>query len=305
MDTTAETIIQAGDILAVAGRGEVLVHLIGPVAEEVHDRELLAVPIEGVDVYVTSKDVNGKTLAEVAKFPGAYGVFLQKITRGVTAIDIPILPDTQLYRGDIVKLIGRTRDIAAAIKMLGYPDRATDVADLAFIGAAIAVGAVLGTLVYQAGNVPISLSTSGGALISGLFFGWLRSVHPTFGRIPSSTVWFMNSIGLNVFIAVVGISAGPGLIAGLHQLGFSLFLWGAVATMIPVILAMYVGKYLFRFDDAIVLGCCCGARTTTSSLGTVCDRANSRIPALGYPVPYAVGTTSLTIGGMALVMLWA
>ena len=91
------------------------------------------------------------------------------------------------------------------------PDRATDVADVAFIGAAIAIGALLGALVYKVGSVPLTLSTSGGALIAGLFFGWLRSVRPTFGRIPSPTVWFMNSVGLNVFIAVVGISSGPGL----------------------------------------------------------------------------------------------
>jgi len=50
------------------------------------------------------------------------------------------------------------------------------------------------------------------ALISGLICGWLRSVHPKFGRIPTSTVWFMNSVGLNIFIAIVGISAGPGFI---------------------------------------------------------------------------------------------
>jgi putative transport protein len=305
MDATADIVIQAEDILAVAGRREVLVNLIGPAAEEVDDRELLAVPIEGVDIYVTSKDSDGKTLAEVAKFPGAQGVFLRKITRGATATDIPVLPDTQLHRSDIVTLVGRTADIAAATKMLGYPDRAADVADVAFIGAAIMIGALLGTLVYRIGSVPLTLSTSGGALISGLFFGWLRSVRPTFGRIPSSTVWFMNSVGLNVFIAVVGISSGPGFVAGLHQLGFSLFLWGAAATMVPVILAMYVGKYVFRFHDAIVLGCCCGARTTTASLGMINDRAKSKIPALGYPVPYAVGTTSLTIGGMVLVMLLA
>ena len=88
----------------------------------------------------------------------------------------------------------------------------------------------LGALVYKVGSVPLTLSTSGGALIAGLFFGWLRSVRPTFGRIPSPTVWFMNSVGLNVFIAIVGISSGPKFIAGLQQLGFSLFLWGVVAT---------------------------------------------------------------------------
>jgi putative transport protein len=136
IDATADTVIEVGDVVAVAGRRDVLVNLIGTAAEEVDDRALLAVPIEGIDVYVTGKDIDGKTLAELSKFPGARGVFLRKISRGATATDIPILPDTQLQRGDIVTIVGRTPDTTAATKMLGYPDRATDVADVAFIGAA-------------------------------------------------------------------------------------------------------------------------------------------------------------------------
>jgi putative transport protein len=303
IDATADTVIEAGDVVVVAGRRDVLVNVVGATAVEVDDRELLAMPVEGVDVYVTSKDVDGKTLAELAKSSAVRGVFLRKITRGATATDIPILADTQLQRGDIVTLVGRTQDIAAATKLIGYPDRATDVADVAFIGAAIAIGALLGAIVYKIGSVPITLSTSGGVLIAGLFFGWLRSVRPTFGRIPSSTVWFMNSVGLNVFIAIVGISSGPGFVAGLQQLGFSLFLWGVAVTTVPLILAMYVGKYLFSFDDAILLGCCSGARTTTASLGMINDIAKSQIPGLGYTVTYAVGNTLLTIWGMVIVML--
>ena len=303
IDATTDAVIEAGDVVAVVGRRDVLVSLIGTAAEEVDDRELLAVPAEGVDVYVTNKDADGKTLAELAKAPWARGVFLRKIARGATATDIPILPNTQVQRGDILTIVGRTQDVAAATKTLGYPDRATDVADVMFIGAAITIGALLGALVYKIGTVPLTLSTSGGVLIAGLFFGWLRSVRPTFGRIPSPTVWFMNSVGLNVFIAVVGISSGPGFVAGLQQLGFSLFLWGVFVTTLPLILAMYVGKYLFRFDDAIVLGCCSGSRTTTASLGMINDRAKSQIPGLGYTVTYAVGNTLLTIWGMVLVIL--
>ena len=303
LDATAHTVIEAGDIVAVAGRRDVLVSLVGAGAAEVDDRELLAVPAEGVDVYVTSQDADGKTLAELAKFPAARGIFLRKITRGATATDIPILADTTVQRGDIITLVGRTQDLTAATKAFGYADRAVDAADVAFIGAAITIGALLGAIVYKVGSVPLTLSTSGGALIAGLFFGWLRSVRPTFGRIPSPTVWFMNSVGLNVFIAVVGISSGPGFVAGLQQLGFSLFLWGVVVTTVPLILAMYVGKYVFKFDDAILLGCCSGARTTTASLGMVCDRAKSQIPGLGYTVTYAVGNTLLTIWGMVIVML--
>jgi len=182
-------------------------------------------------------------------------------------------------------------------------DRPSNLADVAFLGFAIVIGALIGAVVVKIGSAPVTLSTAGGALISGIVFGWLRAIHPTFGRIPEPTVWFMNSVGLNVFIAVVGITAGPGFVAGLKQLGFSLFLWGVFATTVPLVLAMYVGKYLFRFDDAILLGCCSGARTTTASLGMINDLAKSQIPGLGYTVTYAVGNTLLTIWGMVIVML--
>src|SRR4029453_6820287 len=105
----------------------------------------------------------------------------------------------------------------------------------------------IGALVLKIGGVPLTLSTAGGGLISGLVFGWLRSVRPAFGRIPSSTVWFMNSVGLNIFIAIVGISAGPGFVNGLKTQGIGLFVWGIVATTVPLILGMFTAKYLFKF----------------------------------------------------------
>jgi putative transport protein len=277
--------------------------VIGEGANEVEDPELLSVPVEGVDVYVSNKAIDGKTLAELAGLPGARGVFLRKITRGATATSIPILPNTQLYRGDIVTLVGRTQDTTAAAKLLGVADRPTDVADVAFIGAGIAVGALFGALVLKVGGVPLTLSTAGGALIAGLVLGWLRSTRPTFGRIPSPTVWFMNSVGLNIFIAIVGISAGPGFVNGLRTQGISLFLWGALATTLPLIFGMFIAKYIFRFHDALTLGIVSGARTTTASLGLVCDMGKSQVPALGYTVTYAIGNTLLTIWGMVVIML--
>ncbi len=218
-DATADSVIREGDVLAVVGTREVLVKVIGDTAQEVDDPELLNVPVEGVDVYVTNKAVDGKTLAELAQQPAARSVFLRKITRGATSTTIPILPNTTINRGDILSIVGRTQDTAAAIKMLGVPDRPSDVADVAFIGGAITIGALIGALVWKIGGVPLTLSTAGGALISGLVFGWLRSTRPFFGRIPSSTLWFMNSVGLNIFIAIVGISAGPGFVNGLKTQG--------------------------------------------------------------------------------------
>ena len=195
------------------------------------------------------------------------------------------------------------RTLTAVTKALGVADRQTDVADVAFIGASITVGALIGALVLKIGGVPLTLSTAGGALIAGLVAGWFRSVRPKFGRIPSPTVWFMNSVGLNIFIAIVGISAGPGFVNGLKTQGIGLFLWGALATTLPLVLGMFVAKYIFRFHDALTLGIVSGARTTTASLGLVCDLGKSQVPALGYTVTYAVGNTFLTIWGMVLILL--
>ena len=302
-EATADTVLRENDVVAVVGARDVLVNVLGANALEVEDPELLNVPVAGVDVYVTNKAIDGKTLVEVAKMPAARGVFLRKITRGATATSIPILPNTRIQRGDILTIVGRTQDTDAVTKVLGVPDHTTDVSDVAFIGAAIAIGALIGSLALNVKGIPLTLSTSGGALVAGIVGGWLRSVRPTFGRIPSPTVWFMNSVGLNIFIAIVGISAGPGFISGLKTQGVSLFLWGAVATTVPLVLGMFIAKYLFRFHDALTLGIVSGARTTTASLGLICDIGKSQVPALGYTVTYAVGNILLTIWGMVIIML--
>jgi putative transport protein len=322
-EASLDFVLQPDDVVAIAGPRDQLVSVIGTSAGqnggdgdqlvstrkaravEVDDPELLAVPAEGVDVYVTSKEVDGKTLQELAALPLARGVYLRKIKRGPTETQIPILPNTKLYRGDTITIVGRTQDTSAAAKTLGVLDRPTNITDVAFVSLAITTGAIVGASVISVAGIPITLSTAGGSLIAGILFGWLRAIHPTFGRIPEPTVWFMSSVGLNVFIAVVGLTAGPGFVAGLQRLGISLFLWGMVATAVPLILGMFIARYVFRFHPAILLGACAGARTTTAALGMICDAAKSQIPGLGYTVTYAVGNTLLTISGMVLVMILA
>src|SRR3954452_20142178 len=131
-DASADTVLQEGDVVAVVGERDVLVNILGTQAEEVNDPELLDVPVQGVDVLVSNKAVDGKTLAELAGMPGARGAFLRRITRGATATTIPILPNTTIQRGHILSLVGRPADVSAATKLLGVADKATDVTDMAF-----------------------------------------------------------------------------------------------------------------------------------------------------------------------------
>lgn len=301
IEADAGTVLEAGDIVAISGRRELLVETINPILEEVQDRELLDLPAEFVDVFVTNRKIGGKTLQELSGSEWARGVYLRKIMRNM--VEIPVLPGTQVLRGDILTLVGSRRHVELAIRHLGYPDRAVETTDVAFLGAGIVLGGLVGALSYKVGGIPISLSTTGGALLAGLVLGWLRTIRPVFGRIPGPALWLMNTLGLNVFIAVVGITAGPGFVAGLREVGLTLFLWGAVATAVPLILAIYIGRYVFKFHPAILFGACAGARTTTAALGMIQEAAKSKIPALGYGMPYAVGNTVLTIYGMVIVLL--
>lgn len=299
---STETVLKAGDIVAVSGKREVLVNLLGD-ADEVDDQELLDVPVESVDVLLTSKQLDGMTLAEAGEHPGARGVFLNSIRRGSAAVNIPVLALTKLNRGDILRVTGVKSNIQRFVDAAGYADRPVTVTNMVLVGLAIFVGGLFGAYVLPIGGVPITLSTSGGALIAGIFVGWLRTVKPQIGNVPQPTLWFMNSVGLNVFIAIVGISSGPTFIAGLKEAGFGIFFWGIFATGMPMILAPLVGKYIFRFDPAINLGCCGGARTSTASVAMVGEVAKSDVPMLGYTVPYAVGNTLLTLWGLVIVLL--
>ena len=298
----AETVLKAGDVVAISGRREVLVSLLGE-GVEVDDTELLDVPVEAVDVLLTSKDLNDRTLVEASQQPYTRGVFLSSIRRGSAAVNIPVLPQTKLNRGDILRVTGTKANVDRFVKAAGYADRPQTITDMVLVGFAILIGGLIGAAVIPVAGVPITLSTSGGALISGIFFGWLRTLKPQIGNIPQATLWFMNSVGLNVFIAVVGISSGPTFIAGLKEAGFGIFFWGIFATAVPMLIAPYIGKYIFRFDPAINLGCCGGARTSTASVAMVADVAKSDVPMLGYTVPYAVSNTLLTLWGLVIVLL--
>lgn len=108
-----------------------------------------------------------------------------------------------------------------------------------------------------------------------------------------------------MFIAVIGITAGPSFVSGIKEVGFAMFLSGVVCTSLPLILGVIIGAKVFKFRPAINLGCCAGGRTTTASLGAIQDALGSTLPAMGYTVTYAVGNTMLILMGVALVLMMA
>ncbi len=106
-----------------------------------------------------------------------------------------------------------------------------------------------------------------------------------------------------MFIAVVGISAGPTFVSGLEQVGWQLLIAGVLATSIPLIVGIWLGDKVFKFHPAINLGCVAGSRVTTAALGAIQDSLHSTVPAMGYTITYAVGNTLLMLCGLVMVFV--
>ena len=296
-----DTVVREGDIVAVLTRSELLMARGAEIGVEVSDKELLDFPVEMLDVVITNKSLEGKSIAELAVMDFARGVFLKKLTR--TGQTMPFLPETRVERGDLVTLIGSEKDVERAARSLGYPDRKTVMTDMIFVGAGIFLGGMFGLLTIVVGGLPLTLTASGGALIMGLVFGWLRAVRPTFGRIPESAMWVFDTVGLTVFMACVGLAAGPSFFSGLQKSGLSLVLVGLSIAVLPHAVAILFGRYVLKMNPVIVLGACSGAGTITAALRAIQEEAQSELPALGYTVPYAIGNILLTAWGPVLVAM--
>ena len=305
IEAEPNTVIQREDVIVVMGRTEVLVERSSVVGPEVDDKELLDFPVEVLDVVMTNKALYGKTMEDLVKvepWPTQFrGVFLRKLTRA--GQEIPITLTTQLDRGDLLSLAGAKRDVDRAVAALGYADWPTTATDMVFVGSGIVLGGLVGLLTVTVAGLPITLTASGGALIMGLVFGWLRSVFPAFGRIPEAAMWVFDMVGLSVFIGVVGLTAGPSFISGLQKSGISLVFVGFIAALLPHLVAILFGRYVLKMNPVILLGACSGAGTMTAALRAIQDEAQSKIPALGYTVPYAVGNIVLTAWGPVIVAL--
>ncbi|HUL41705.1 MAG TPA: aspartate-alanine antiporter [Burkholderiales bacterium] len=274
---------------------------IGP---EVEDNELLAYPAEELDIVVTNKKAVGRTLHDLEQHElGHYGrrLFLMHVTRG--GHPIPATQDLKIERWDVLTILGARKYVDDLAKTLGEADRSSSKSDVAFMGVGIVIGSLVGLLTIHVGGIPLGLSTGVGTLLAGLICGYLRAKYRTFGGIPAPALWVFNNVGLSGFIAGIGLNAAPGLVTGLQAYGISLVLSGIIVSFVPLIVGIFLGKYVFKFHPTLLLGAVAGARTFTPALGALQQAAQSTLPAIGYTLPYALARIILAIFGIVILVV--
>ncbi|MBD0841523.1 MULTISPECIES: aspartate-alanine antiporter [unclassified Streptomyces] len=303
LDHTQQTTLREGDVVAVSALRHDLVDFDARthIGAETDDVELLGYRTESMHVVVSEKAQLGKSIAELRGEPFMVGVYVDKVYR--SGSEFPYRLSTRLERGDTLILTGPKRLVDPAAREIGKPVPTSFATDMLWVGLGIFLGGCIGIPALTVSGVPISLSTSGGALIMGLVFGWIRGKYPTYGNVPPGAQWFMDTLGLCLFVAVVGINAGPSFTSGLSEAGWGLLLFGAVATLVPLIVGFLVGHHVQKIRFPVLMGVLAGGQTTTAAIGAINESSKSQIPTLGYTIPYAVGNVLLTIWGAVIVIL--
>jgi putative transport protein len=297
------TVLEVGDTLAVLGRTEIMVNVLGASSSEVADSELLEIPVASFDVYVTSKRIAGKTLQEIANSNDQVrGVLLRGITRG--GHSLPIGTQTIVQRGDTLHVTGSAAAVEKLAPTIGRIIRPIEESDLTVLGIAVSLGVLLGAAItIPVGHLRINLGTSIGTLLAGVVVGWLRSVRPWFGRIPDAAILFMRAIGLAAFVAMIGLKAGPIFLNAVKEYGYVLFLGGIVVTLAPLIAGLFFGRYVLKVNPVLLLGGLAGAQTMIAGAAAVQEKSDSSVATLGYSYTVAFGHILLTTWGTIIVSL--
>lgn len=306
LEVSAGLALVQEDEIVVSGRRGALSAFERDAGPELDDPELLAIPLKTAVVVVTNKNAHGKTLAVLAADQQlARGVYLESIQRG--EVMLPARPWTVVERGDILHIVGAPEDVERAGAHIGFVEKDLARTDLAFLAGGISLGIVFGLLKFNVGDIPLGLGTAGSILVIGLLAGWARSRYPVFGSIPEPAQRLLADIGLIVFIAIVGLHAGPHAVEAYEKSGgtyfASIFFAGMVVTMMPIAVGAIFARKVFNMNPLMVLGAIAGAQTCTPGLNALRDASGSNIGSLAYTVPYAIGNILLTVWGPVVVAI--
>ncbi|MEA3290849.1 MAG: aspartate-alanine antiporter, partial [Pseudomonadota bacterium] len=247
-DPIPDFVLQAGDLVTLVGAPEEVVEVGRLLGVEAAHRKIEESLIgEMRDVVVTRKDRVNKTVATLrkeidpGKRRGAYAVRVTRMER-----DIPLLPKTEAQLGDVVRLIGIPNSVRKLADELGHTLTPNEGVDYIYLALGIICGIIVGGIPIPIAGTEVEMGVGGGCLISGLLFGWLRAKHPTFGNLPSATAAHLRDFGLSVFIATIGLEAGPQALHVIQDQGVMLPLFAVTVVLISLLTSMLYARFVLK-----------------------------------------------------------
>ena len=303
-EPAANTVIEPRDILLLHGRRDAVISAARTVGEEVPVPADISIPLARKEVVLNRKDAFGISIAALkrsAPHELQRGLFIEAVRRMGHAV--PAFPNTKLQQGDVLVLYGVETAVNGAVETLGLPVPDTDVTDFVYLGLGIVSGLLLGRMSIDLAGAPVTLGAGGGALVAGLFFGWLNMRSPARAQVPVAAANFMKDFGLATFIAAIGLGAGPDAVTLVKEYGLILPVLGMLVSVVPAFISLLVGWKLMKIEPPILLGVIAGQHCSTPTISALVSQAGNATPVIGYTVTYAISNVLLPLLGPVTVAM--
>jgi putative transport protein len=294
--------LQLGDVVAVGGRLEALTSDIGLIGPEVPDQKALSVELDQAEILVTNKAIEGRKFKDFAGEAFAGQLAVGKVERG--GVPIPVGPETEVRRFDVLFVAGLKQSVEQLATLAGKIGRPSTATDLFTLSAGMILGLLIGAISFPAAGAQIGLGNAGGLLVSGIIVASLASRLRFFGNTPNAARNILEDLGLLVFIAIVGINSGAGLVTQLSgEVALKILVAGFFVCSVPPVLVWIIGLHFMKIHPVVLMGGVAGARSHSGPAREASKEVGSSVPWIGFPVGYAVSGVLLTVFGYFAMVL--
>ena len=242
---------------------------------------------------LTKKDMVGKQLFDL-NFQHNFGCTVTRVRR--SGIDLSPSPELELKFGDKLMVVGEKEGVQAVARLLGNDAKKLSDTDFFPIAMGIVLGVLFGKLsISFGGGMSFSPGLTGGILMMALFLSAVGKTGPVIWSMSGPANQLLRQLGLLLFLAEVGTSAGKTLVSTFQESGFLMFGIGAAITLVPMLLAALVGRLVFKISLLDLLGTITGGMTSTPGLAAADSMVDSNIPGVAYATVYPIAMVFLIL----------
>lgn len=237
-------------------------------------------------ILITKPELNGKMLSQL-KIRNNFGASITRVNR--SGVDLVAAPQLQLQMGDRVTIVGSELAVSHAEKVLGNSMKRLDHPNLIPIFLGIALGCILGStpFVFPGIPQPVKLGLAGGPLIVSILISRFGPQYKMITYTTMSANLMLREIGISLFLACVGLGAGKGFVETvIYDGGYVWVGYGVIITIVPLLIAGLIGRYVFKLNYYTLIGVLGGSTTNPPALAYSNDLTSCDAPAVGYATVY-------------------
>ena len=289
----AATVLQEGDLLKAVGNDQSLKQLALLIGETITNDLPFGSTQELQSLLVTNKNIINKTLGYL-NLQRTFNCTVTRVRR--SGIDLSPEPDLQLKFGDKLMVAGEKEDLKEVSQLFGNDEKKLSDTDFFPIATGIVLGVLVGKLnISFSDSFSFSPGLTGGILIVALVLSAIGKTGAIVWSMSGSANQLLRQIGLLLFLAEVGTSAGVNLVSTFQESGWTLFGVGMAITLIPMLVTALFGVLVFKIPVLDLLGTLAGGMTSTPGLAAADSMSDSSAPSIAYATVYPIAMVLLIL----------